>query len=192
MSFLLAGIENNELVQKKVPIIQRVLIIGDFGSFAYPIFRWIIWNSDTTKKYLWIDNHGNNDFISQQRHPNINVVYDDELDMKNILIEPYDGSFINGLELFSKLNLSRSKPMVIRSSTKIVNEYTLNTLQSMFDIIIIPYPKNDETGRRDILRLIGDYDEFEKQKRRDDIVLIYKNEIHFSKVIFPREFPMNR
>lgn len=171
--------------------INKILIIGDLGSCAYPVFRWIIWNATkNSNTYLWVDEHGNEDFVYnhiQEKH-NIDVAYYDSFSLE--IIGKYDGVFLNDLNGFFIEKFSEFKRFVVlRVGVDVLEKYSLSKLKLLFDLIIIANPHDNET-RRKIMEL-GLCEEIGKFKKLNEVVLIYKDIIKHTEVLFPKHFPFN-
>lgn len=171
--------------------LNRILIVGDLGTNAYPIFRYQIWNTIESHRFLWVDNHGNDDFIHQQIKQNIDFVYDEDFDLK--INKTYDAIFLNGLNLF--LNLEKINvfgvPIVVRTGLDDISGYSLNKLKSMFDLIVFSNPYNNEIGESKLRQLL-DQEVVELFDKRNEVILIYEDMIKHSNVVFSVEFPIVR
>ncbi|MCG8539519.1 MAG: hypothetical protein MJA82_06230 [Clostridia bacterium] len=172
---------------------NKVLVVGNLGSFAYPVFRWVIWNTNEhSNRYVWVDEHGNDDFIQKQKKHNIDVVYDDRFRFE--MTNRYDGIFLNGLDrpFFLEKTFKLEQPVVLRTGVDDIEGYSLNGLKSIFDLIIVANPKNDEKGKREITRLLNSHEEIEKFEEISEVILIYKDNIKHTEVVFPKDFPFSR
>lgn len=171
---------------------KKILIIGDAGTSAYPILRWQIWNIENNKHCLWVDKHSNDNFIQKQMKDNITFKYVDDFNFN--IDKFYDVIFINGLRLKSTIDKLRSIkiPLLLRVGTKDLDNYSLKELSKIFDLIIISSPnKYDEQGKSIISNLFEDNINIEKLNQIDDILLVNKDLVHFTKIKFPKDFPLS-
>ncbi|QUI25946.1 hypothetical protein HZI73_26395 (plasmid) [Vallitalea pronyensis] len=173
---------------------DKVLIVGNHGSGAYPIFRWQIFNLNNQYQYLWVDNIGSKSFIDDLKKDNINVLYNESLEDLGMM-KKYQRLFINIVENQS-INLDEAIsritiPFTLRVPAREIGGYSVERLRKDFDLIIIAKP-NFEDEITQLINIIPELkDEIKLLKHLDDVIFVGKSNVQVIKFKITKDFPLN-
>ncbi|WP_113675801.1 hypothetical protein [Vallitalea guaymasensis] len=171
---------------------DKVLIVGNCGSGAYPLFRWQIFNTNNEEKYLWIDIIENKSLVNDLKKDNIDILYNESLENKAIL-KKYKRLFLNiaedqSIDLGEAMRLNM--PFTLRIPAREIRQRPLKSLKEYFDLIIIAKPID-----RELTELHYLLPELEKEinlfKRYEDVIFVDKKYVKLMKVTLSKDFPLN-
>lgn len=186
---------------------ENFLLIGETGSLAYPIFRYLMWLED--KNILWVDKESEKIFFDlhkdKKKNPSVDFKLIEQFKFNNVsdfknYSRVYLNSAIDNIETLHAAKISiKNKPTTVRFKNP---EYGL-LLKENYDTILIFNP-NSENGKKKIIRTFQDYKinikkEVENFNEINEAIILWKDviskdiRINFIRIDmdFDPEFPFN-
>lgn len=192
---------------KEIMYCENALLIGETGSLAYPLFRYLMWLED--RNILWVDKESEKIFfeLHKDKKPNPSV------DFKTVEqfnkdkgindFKSYSRIYLNEIDNIETVHAAqisiKNKPTTVRTQNP---EYGL-FLKEYYDTILIFNP-NSENGKKKIIKAFQEHNielenEVESFNEINEAIILWRDVISkdirknfiIIDIDFDPEFPLN-